>query len=425
MPRPYKAKTTAMHAPGEASTRLGGNASTNRIRLAKQAATQRKDTDEFARLTAVVKEHQQRLDSAVSVQPGGQPPAPSSVNIPIRVHVNMMGGTTVEVHAEPHELVAYLRRRVAKAAGKPLTQLVLTLGTSVLHGMQVVGEVFGELECVHISAFLSDECGPVEEWMDADHPEGLTEYMPDLYSKLKIAEKKPKVCISSTYMARQSDINIRMRAILLDRLVEVHSKYRLRTVSLFLTVQVLDRYLQERQIHRKRLQLAGLAAMSIAAKFEEGIPLEMETLLHMCDGQFTRADFARMEVDMLNAIGFDLCTPTAGHFLDLYKQANRCDDHHGFAVQYLMELAFSDMELAGELASKSAAAATFLSNQLLHRDVYWPQAMASYTGYSAETLQPVSQKMRELLVNAATADLGALYRKFSSAQYGHVARRLV
>jgi len=348
------------------------------------------------------------------------------VNIPIRVHVNMMGGTTVEVHAEPHELVAYLRRRVAKAAGKPLTQLVLTLGTSVLHGMQVVGEVFGELECVHISAFLSDECGPVEEWMDADHPEGLTEYMPDLYSKLKIAETNAKVCISSTYMARQSDINIRMRAILLDGLVEVHSKYRLRTVSLFLTVQVLDRYLQERQIHRKRLQLAGAAAMFIAAKFEEGIiPLEMETGLHMCDGQFTRADFARMEVDMLNAIGFDLCTPTAGHFLDLYKQANRCDDHHGFAVQYLMELAFLDMELAGELASKSAAAATFLSNQLLHRDVYWPQAMASYTGYSAETLQPVSQKMRELLVNAATADLGALYRKFSSAQYGHVARRLV
>merc|ERR1712166_1221568 len=114
-----------------------------------------------------------------------------------------------------------------------------------------------------------------------------------------------------------------------------------------------------------------------------------------------------MEADMLTTIGFGLCTATAGHFLDLYKQANRCDAHHGFAVQYLMELAFFDMELSGEPPSKNAAAATFLSNQLLHRDVYCPDGMASYTGYSEDALQRVSQKMRELLAAAATSDLGS------------------
>jgi len=327
----------------------------------------------------------------------------------------------VHVHAEPQELVAYLRRRIAKAVEKPLTQLVLTLGTSVLHGRQLVGEVFGEFECVNISAFLSDECGPVEEWMDADHPEGLTEYMPDLYSKLKNAEKREKVCISSTYMANQNDINARMRAVLLDWIVEVHFKYRLGTVSLFLTVQVLDRYLQVRQTHRKRLQLAGCAAMLIATKFEETKPLLLDDFVYICDAAYTRKDFPRMEADMLTTIGFDLCSSTACHFLDLYKQANRCDDNHGFAVQYLMELAFFDMELAGEPPSKIAAAATFQSNQLWHRDVYWPEGMASYTGYSEDALQRVSQKMRELLAAAPTAALGQVYRKFTSAIYGGVA----
>lgn len=222
-------------------------------------------------------------------------------------------------------------------------------------------------------------------------------------------------------MARQSDINGRMRAILLDWLVEVHDKYGLRTVTLFLIVQVLDRFLQKRQIRRKRLQLAGVVAMSIAAKFEEVAPPEMCDYLYISNNQYTKAEFSSMEVDMLNALGFDLCTSTAGHFMDLYKQANRCDEQHGFAVQYLLELAFFDMELAGEPPSKCAAAATFLSNQLLHRDVHWSQAMASYTGYSAETLQPVSQKMRKLLVGAPTSDFGWVYRKFSSAQQGGVA----
>jgi len=98
-----------------------------------------------------------------------------------------------------------------------------------------------------------------------------------------------------------------------------------------------------------------------------------------------------MEAEMLTTVAFNLCTPTACHFLDLYKQANRCDDIHSFVVQYLMELAFFDMELSGEPPSKIAAAATFQSNQLWDRDVYWPEGMASYTGHSEDAIQRDSQ----------------------------------
>jgi len=209
--------------------------------------------------------------------------------------------------------------------------------------------------------------------------------------------------------------------------VEVHAKYRLGTLSLGLSVQLMDRYLQAKQVHRKRLQLVGIVALSIASKFEDlhhPSRISLDDLKYISADQFSKEVLVRMEVDMLTTLGFDLCSPTVGHFMNLYKQANGCDDDHGFAVQYLVEHAFLDMELAAQPPSLIAAAATLLSNQLLQRDLCWPEGMASYTGYSEGALQAASQKMRELLAGAATSQLNAVYRKFNHPSWGHVAVKL-
>ena len=50
---------------------------------------------------------------------------------------------------------------------------------------------------------------------------------------------------SSVYMDNQKDINEKMRAILIDWLVEVHLKFKLVPESLFLTVNLIDRYLEK------------------------------------------------------------------------------------------------------------------------------------------------------------------------------------
>ena len=46
-----------------------------------------------------------------------------------------------------------------------------------------------------------------------------------------------------------------MRAILVDWLVEVHLKFKLMPETLFLTVNLIDRFLEARQVTRKNLQL--------------------------------------------------------------------------------------------------------------------------------------------------------------------------
>ncbi len=43
----------------------------------------------------------------------------------------------------------------------------------------------------------------------------------------------------------QNDINEKMRAILIDWLIEVHLKFKLLPETLFLTVNLIDRYLEK------------------------------------------------------------------------------------------------------------------------------------------------------------------------------------
>ena len=73
---------------------------------------------------------------------------------------------------------------------------------------------------------------------------------------------------SPSYMSKHADI--KMRAILIDWLVEVHLKFKLLPETLYLTVNLIDRFLEkEHTIMRDKLQLVGVTAMFLACKYEE------------------------------------------------------------------------------------------------------------------------------------------------------------
>jgi len=72
--------------------------------------------------------------------------------------------------------------------------------------------------------------------------------------------------INCNYMKQQSDVNEKMRGILVDWLIEVHLKFKLLPETLYLTISCIDRYLSKSDVHRSKLQLVGVTAMLIACK---------------------------------------------------------------------------------------------------------------------------------------------------------------
>jgi hypothetical protein len=74
-------------------------------------------------------------------------------------------------------------------------------------------------------------------------PQSVAEYASDVTKHMLRTEKLYTPQIG--YMGVQNDINEKMRAILIDWLIEVHMKFKLLPETLFLTINMIDRFLEK------------------------------------------------------------------------------------------------------------------------------------------------------------------------------------
>ena len=87
-----------------------------------------------------------------------------------------------------------------------------------------------------------------------------------------------------------------MREILTDWLIEVHLKFKLLPETLYLTINLIDRYLTTQNIYRNKLQLVGVTAMLIASKYEEIYPPIVSDFVYITDNAYTSAEIRQMEL---------------------------------------------------------------------------------------------------------------------------------
>lgn len=254
---------------------------------------------------------------------------------------------------------------------------------------------------------------------DLQDVQGVSEYASDVSAAL--FQKEALLLPRPDYMEEQRDVNGRMRAVLIDWLVEVHKKYRLRLETLFLSVNIIDRYLSVRTVTRQRLQLLGLVALLIGSKFEEIDPPTVAEFAYIADHTYTRQDVLNMECTVLVALGFEIAVPTPAHFLDRLMRANGCDAVHRSVVQYALEVALLDLRALRYLPSALVGACLLLSNELLGRRPLWPANMSHHTKHSEASLRSCVEDLKAILDKARTASLQAVRRKYQSEQYFAVA----
>jgi len=228
------------------------------------------------------------------------------------------------------------------------------------------------------------------------------------------------------YMHMQPNITCNMRAILIDWIVQVHKSYQLRPETLYLTVNLIDRYLSTTVVVRRRLQLVGMAAMFIASKFEDGKDgaIRLLDLIGTSDNAYTEEDMSVMECSMLTNVGFHIVVPTAAHFFGIFQKANQCDAVHRDIAQYMMELALLDMQMLLYAPSQTAAAALLLSNSVVKRSVVWPASMVQESRHTDQALQACVDDLMRLFEadrDGTQRHLHAVHRKFSASQRHGVA----
>ncbi|KAI5596561.1 hypothetical protein BDE02_02G009400 [Populus trichocarpa] len=255
---------------------------------------------------------------------------------------------------------------------------------------------------------------------DKKNPLAVVEYVDDLYNFYKKAEISGFV--ASNYMEQQFDINERMRGILIDWLIEVHYKFELMEETLYLTVNLIDRFLAVQPVARKKLQLVGVTAMLLACKYEEVSVPVVEDLILISDKAYSRKEVLDMEKLMVNTLQFNLSVPTPYVFMRRFLKASQCDTKLELLSFFIVELCLVEYDMLKFPPSLLAAAAIYTAQCTLSGTKQWSKTNEYYTSYSEEQLRECSRLMVNFHRNSGTGKLTGVHRKYSTSKFGYAVK---
>jgi G2/mitotic-specific cyclin 1/2 len=209
-----------------------------------------------------------------------------------------------------------------------------------------------------------------EDWTDldkedVDDPLMVSEYVVEIFEYLK--ELEIATMANPDYMENQTELEWKMRGILVDWLLEVHTRFRLLPETLFLAVNIIDRFLSAKIVQLDRLQLVGVTAMFIASKYEEVLSPHVQNFRHVADDGFTEEEILSAERFVLAALNYDLSYPNPMNFLRRISKADNYDIQTRTLGKYLLEISCLDHRFIAHPPSQVAAASMYLARLVLER----------------------------------------------------------
>lgn len=215
----------------------------------------------------------------------------------------------------------------------------------------------------------------------------VSEYSSEIFNYIHSLEIRLRP--NPNYMEFQTELKWNMRSILIDWLVQVHSRFNLLPETLFLTVNYIDRFLSKRKVSLSRFQLVGAVALFIAAKYEEINCPSVQEIAYMVDHAYSIEDILRAERFMIDVLEFEMGWPGPMSFLRRTSKADDYDYETRTLAKYFLEITIMDYRFVSSPPSWLAAGAHYLSRLLLSRGE-WTKNHIFYSGYTSEQLKPLA-----------------------------------
>ncbi|KAK4493565.1 hypothetical protein RD792_017752, partial [Penstemon davidsonii] len=262
-----------------------------------------------------------------------------------------------------------------------------------------------------------------EQVIDIDEPDvnndlAVVEYVEEMYQFYQSVENENR---PHDYMNSQPELNEKMRAILIDWLVQVHHKFELSQETFYLTINIVDRYLAIKTTSRRELQLIGISAMLIASKYEEIWAPEVNELVCISDRTYFSEQILVMEKKILGALEWYLTVPTPYVFLVRFIKASMTDSNVENMVYFLAELGMMNYATITYCPSMIAAAAVYAARCTLNTMPFWNETLKKYTGFSEVQIMDCAKLLVSYHSGVEEQKLKGIYKKYCDSERGAVA----
>ncbi len=214
----------------------------------------------------------------------------------------------------------------------------------------------------------------------------------------------------------QTDINDKMRSILIDWIIDVHLRFGLKTETLFLTVNIIDRYISTKPILRSRFQLVGIAALFIACKYEEIFYPEVKEFVNATDKTYTKKEVIQAEREILFTLNFNLTVSSPYRFFEIISLNFNFNEVELAYGKYLLEYYLIDLKMNKYSPSLISLAVTYIIMKINgYKDypILYTLLNKSDVNSNQKNLKECAKEIYYLIENSKSLNYKAVLRKYS------------
>jgi hypothetical protein len=244
-----------------------------------------------------------------------------------------------------------------------------------------------------------------------NNPQLPLEYLSDILTNFSLEESI--FTTDKSLLDIQNEVTDRMRATVVDWIIDIHNKFKLRSETLFLAVSIMDNYLTVKHVKKTKLQLIGVASLFIACKYEEIFCPEIRDFVFIMDNVFDNRDITKMEVDILKVLKFNLTMPSTLRFFEILAIKFNLPDKDFQYGKYLLELYLLDSKYRNYLPSHISMCIIYILTRLSY-----PEKACSILNLfkSEEGLINCCIDISFLLENIKTSPYNALNKKYKGIE---------
>ncbi|KAI0896027.1 cyclin-like protein [Annulohypoxylon nitens] len=241
----------------------------------------------------------------------------------------------------------------------------------------------------------------------------VSEYSVEIFEYMR--EMEIQLLPKAHYMDIQNEIQWSMRSVLIDWLAQVHLRFGLLPETLYLAVNVVDRFLSVKIVSMSKLQLVGATALMIAAKYEEINCPSLSEMVFMVEGGYAPEEILKAERFMLSQLEFTLGYPGPMSFMRRISKADDYDSEIRTVAKYFSEVTLMDERFVSTPPSYVAAGSQCLARLMLNKGD-WTLQHVYFSGYTFSQLKPIMATIMECCYDGRRHH-NSIYRKYSNKQF--------
>ena len=259
-----------------------------------------------------------------------------------------------------------------------------------------------------------------------NNPQYVVEYSKEIMNNVKNNEKINYPLYEKNFLKFHPKLSEFKRAVLVDWLIHVQYNFELLENTLFLTINLIDRMLEEtKNIKMECFQLLGVTCMFIASKYEEIYPPELHDFLYLCGDKYKKKEILSYEIHILEKLNFDILCVNPFVFLDRYYLLYEVEKKEiYYMAQMLIELCYFSIDLMKYGPDLLAHSMLFLAMKIKNNKLVYSNKFKLYSGFTDNDVKNVIKSFWYFCKEFREDRFPSIFKKYSKKKYFNVSENI-